>query len=202
MAVADPKRKKTLHSLFSKKKKAAASGPWDPRAVQRTDFDKFLDRSTSKRIPLSRADQSVSSSLWNALNDKPAAKPTPSIASTTQTRGAAPAAKPATKTAAAMPSAPKPLTKSPTSNTPTPTPAVVESKASDEQSKLGNGKPTRIFKSIRRVKSGSDQRGNRQQQREVSMDFELQSASGISSGTSSPQDTIHGPNDQDKWMGE
>lgn len=185
MAVADPKRKKTLHQFF-KKKKAGSTSPGTPFSP-RNDFDKMLNQGTQKKLSLARADQSVSSNLWTALNDS-------------QIRLVK--AKPGSTSASPSPNSPVPPPKPAKSPSTSPLSPPFEEVRTDDPTKLGNGKP-RLFKSIRRVKSGNDQRARRQQQREVSMDFEIQSASGMSSGTSSPNDqkSARSP-PEEKWMGE
>lgn len=194
MAVADPKRKKSLHTIFKRKKeKPGSPGAFDPRM---NDFDRMINRGLERKLTLSRNDQSVSSSLWHSINDgssKAASLTTsPSTASTIKPSKSIKGNK---NTAKALPSTPRGMTpsasqRSPPKSAPTP---------QDEQGKLGNGRPGLFKKSIRRVKSGTDQRKEAKKQREVSMDFEIQTASGVSSGANSPQDSFHGGPD-DKWM--
>lgn len=193
MAVADPKRKKSLHTIFKRKKEKAGSPGFDPRA---NDFDRMLNRGLERKLTLSRNNESVSSSLWHSLNDggsKPASLTT--SPSTTSTIKPSKSIKKDKSAAKVLPSTPRGMTpsasqRSPPKSAPTP---------HEEQGKLGNGRPGLFTKSIRRVKSGTDQRKEAKKQREVSMDFEIQTASGVSSGANSPQDSFHGGAD-DKWM--
>lgn len=182
MAIADPKRKKSLHKLFStkKKNKALPPQPFTPR----DDFDKMLSRTTAKKISLPRSDQSVSSSLWQSLGDaqnKPKTG-TASLPSSPSMLGSS---------SSRTPKQPTAMSKSATAS---PLGPPLSERVADKHGKLGNGKPS-FLKSIRRVKSGTDQREKAKKQREVSMDFEIQSASGLSSGNSSPQD-----GGEEKWM--
>lgn len=181
MAVADPKRKKSLNTFFSKKKNRQQD--FDPRIMHQTDFDKMLNRGTPPRkLTITRADQSVSSSLWHAMTESKKANgalpamPTTPMSSSSRTLKAAPH-------------------KSSPGGTSTPSPRVpVASPRSPETDSAKQGKG--IFKkSIRRQKSGGDQRGQAKKQREVSMDFEIQTASGASSGNNSPNNSK-----EEKWM--
>ncbi|WOO79409.1 uncharacterized protein LOC62_02G002931 [Vanrija pseudolonga] len=186
MAVADPKRKKTLQSIFSRRKKEKSQYGSDKR---HEDFDKMLFRGSQKKLTLSRADHSVSSSLWHA-----AADPT-----TPKTTAKVPPLPPLPKNVSSKPLAVPTISKS-AGNSPSTPEAVGRKRADDEQSKASSTSRANIFKSIRRVKSGTDQRekarkNRSDQQREVSMDFELQSASGLSSGNNSPQGDT-----EEKWM--
>ncbi|KLT40277.1 hypothetical protein CC85DRAFT_322125 [Cutaneotrichosporon oleaginosum] len=195
MAVADPKRKKSLHTIFKRKKeKPGSPGSLDSRA---NDFDRMLNRGLERKLTLSRNDQSVSSSLWQSLNDgsSKAASLTPSPSTTSTIKPSKSVKGNKTTANKVLPSTPRGMTpsasqRSPPKSAPTP---------QEEQGKLGNGRPGIFKKSIRRVKSGTDQRKEAKKQREVSMDFEIQTASGVSSGANSPQDSFHGGAD-DKWM--
>lgn len=173
MAIADPKRKKTLGKLFAKRSKKQQP---PPKLSPRDDFEKMLtvNRTQQKRINLTRADQSVSSQLWQALNEpSPTVKKSNSVSSNGQ--GYFPPQQP--KSASPKEAPPLP----------------------EKDGKPANGSSkTRMFKSIRRVKSNGRQR-EAAKQREVSMDFEVQSASGLSSGTSSPQND-KSLKDEEKWM--
>ncbi|GMK54845.1 hypothetical protein CspeluHIS016_0114310 [Cutaneotrichosporon spelunceum] len=181
MAVADPKRKKSLHTIFKRKKdKSGSLGGFDARA---NDFDRMLNRGLDRKLTLSRNDQSVSSSLWNSLNDGPSKAGSMTTSnSTTSTIKPSKSLKGNKASAKAVPSTPRNMTP-------------------EDQSKASNGRSGLFKKSIRRVKSGTDQRREAKKQREVCMEFEIQTASGVSSGANSPQDSFHGgADDKDKWM--
>lgn len=157
------------------------------------DFDRMLNRGVERRLTLSRNDQSVSSSLWQQLNNDNNSKvasltTSPSTTSTIKPSKSLKANK--ASSSAKSPSTPSPSQRSPPKSAPTP---------QDDQGKLGNGRPGIFKKSIRRVKSGNEQREKAKKQREVSMDFEIQTASGVSSGANSPQDSFHRESDE-KWM--
>lgn len=176
MAIADPKRKKTLGKLFASKRSKKQPPPPPTKLSPRDDFEKMLavNRAQPKRINLTRADQSVSSQLWQALNEPPTVKKSNSVSSNGQ----------------GYPPSPQPRPQPPKEVAP-PLP--------EKDVKPANGSSkTRMFKSIRRVKSGGRQR-EAAKQREVSMDFEVQSASGLSSGASSPHNE-KSLKDEDKWM--
>lgn len=182
MAVADPKRKKTLNTFFSKKKNKQQD--FDPRVMRQTDFDKMLNRSVQpKKLTITRADQSVSSSLWHAMTDS-------KKGSTNGTMPTTPMASSRTLKAAPAKNSPATLTPSPRANL-----SPVNVRSPDDAAKLGNGRPGIFKKSIRRQKSGEEHRAKAKQQREVSMDFEIQTASGASSGNNSPQNSK-----DEKWM--
>lgn len=198
MAVADPKRKKSLHTIFKRKKEKAIPTTYDSRGMP-NDFDRMLNRGIERKLTLSRNDQSVSSSLWQQLNDtssKAGSMTTsPSTTSTVKPSKSLKGSKMASRETVKSPSTPKGLANSGSNRSPpksAPTPQ-------DEQGKLGNGRPGIFKKSIRRVKSGTEQREKAKKQREVSMDFEIQTASGLSSGANSPQDSFHQGSDE-KWM--
>ncbi|BEI86684.1 hypothetical protein CcaverHIS002_0700300 [Cutaneotrichosporon cavernicola] len=195
MAVADPKRKKSLHTIFKRKKeKAGSPSGFDSRV---NDFDRMLNRGLERKLTLSRNDQSVSSSLWHSINDgtSKAGSMTTST-STTSTIKPSKSLQGNKSTGKALPSTPRGMTpasqRSPPKSAPTP---------QEDQAKPSNGRSGLFKKSIRRVKSGTDQRKEAKKQREVCMDFEIQTASGVSSGANSPQDSFHGgADDKDKWM--
>lgn len=176
MAIADPKRKKTLGKLFAKRSRR---GQPPPKLSPRDDFEKMLtvNRTQQKRINLTRADQSVSSQLWQALNEPTPLKKSNS-GSSNGPGGYFPTQHQLQKT------------QSPTLAPPLP----------EKDSKPANpgSSKTRIFKSIRRVKSSGRQR-EAAKQREVSMDFEVHSASGLSSGASSPEN-LKSTREEEKWM--
>lgn len=185
MAVADPKRKKTLNKFFSKKKNRQQD--FDPRVMHQTDFDKMLERATQPRkLTITRADQSVSSSLWHAVTDSMKVPPTAGMPAT-------PMASSRTLKAAPPKLSPSAIG---TPRAPSASPGNA-SRSPDDHAKMSNGRPGIFKKSIRRVKSGEQQLETARQQREVSMDFEIQTASGQSSGNNSPQNSK-----EEKWMGE
>lgn len=155
----------------------------------------MLNRGIERKLTLSRNDQSVSSSLWQQLNESKASSMTTSPSTTSTIKPSKSLKGSKASSSAKSPSTPRALVASPSQRSPpksAPTPH-------DDHSKLGNGRPGIFKKSIRRVKSGTDQREQGKKQREVSMDFEIQTASGVSSGANSPNDSFHGGGEE-KWM--
>jgi len=75
----------------------------------------------------------------------------------------------------------------------------------DEMSN-GEGRPSLFSKTrertIRRVKTEEEQRARARKEREHEVDFELHSASGLSSGNNSPEEVGRKLKSDEKWMGE
>ncbi|KAL7424843.1 hypothetical protein Q5752_000528 [Cryptotrichosporon argae] len=169
MAVADPKRKTTLATLFTLRKKRQPLAPLD----QRDDFDRMLlTRSQPRKLALTGRSDNLSASVWHR-----APEPSPRHSATPSP----------TKDAASQPRPIRARTKS------------GGDKRDRRESTDGSGDRSRFSKSVRRVKSTTDQRDKARAQRECEVDFEVHSASGLSSGGNSPGDGKVKSAD-DKWM--
>ena len=140
------------------------------------DFDRFLSRGTTRKLTLTSPESQTKATVWQLHAGQPAS-PTK------------------TPTSQKTPRASRQRTRS------------QDKKAHDpvEDAKIQEGKANFFSnKVIRRVKTDEDSRetAKRHRQRETEVDYELHSASGVSSGDNSPNDARVVRNDEDKWMGK
>jgi hypothetical protein len=188
MAIANQQQKKTFAKLFQSRSRRRAHDPSPiPASLARRigedhDFDKMLlQRATTKRVTLDNGKEA--NTVWHR---EPPVSPLKQASSgqTTPTQS----------------SAVRKRTKS----------AVQNGKIGHgEDPKMTDGKASFFSKNrvARRVKTNEDNRGRARREREQEVDFELHSASGISSGGNSPseRDGLAKPkkrNEGEKWMGE
>lgn len=176
IAVADPKQKRTFATLFTpkSKKRVTASHSSLPIGGADNDFDRFLSRGQTRKLTLTSPESQTKATVWQLHAGQPASP-----------------------------------TKTPTSQK-TPRPSRQRTRSHDkkahdpvEDAKIHEGKANFFSnKVIRRVKTDEDSRetAKRHRQREMEVDYELHSASGISSGDNSPNDLRATRRDEDKWM--
>lgn len=189
MAIANPQEKKTFAKLFQSRSRRR---PHDTNPLpvslarkigENHDFDKMLmQRSTTKRVTLGTGKEA--NTVWHR---EPPVSPSkqPSSGRSTPTQGSAAVRK---------------RTKS----------AVQNGRGlHGEDPKMTDGKASFFSKNrvARRVKTNEDNRSRARREREQEVDFELHSASGISSGGNSPseRDGLVKPKskkDDEKWMGK
>ncbi|WWD20031.1 hypothetical protein CI109_104504 [Kwoniella shandongensis] len=188
MAVAELQQKKSF-SLFSPKSKRHSGGatgtPESFRAAQirstpsrdDSDFDRMLiHRPQTKKVTLTKsASDQPNSSVWHMARDPAPSSPVKSRQRTRSTGNGQVRGE------------------------------VEKNQRAIEQPKLGESKGSFLSrKTIRRSKTDENARErSKKGQREQEMDFELHSASGVSSVETSPTDKVQGKRnkkDEEKWM--
>lgn len=194
MAIANPQEKKTFANLFSSRssRRRANDSPLPASLTRKMgehhDFDRMLmQRATTKRVTLGTNKES--NSVWHREPPVSPTKPPPSGQSTpTQAVG----------------QQTRKRTKSAIGNS-----KHQSSNGIGEDAKVVDGKASFFSKNrvARRVKTNEDNRGRFRKDREQEVEFELHSASGISSGGNSPNERDgmgRGKlnKEDEKWMGK
>ena len=182
MAIADPKEKKTFAALFSSRKKRDTAPPRSPGQNGRvnTDFDRMLTHGDrTKKLTLSKPDSRAT--LWH-LSPETKSPMLPMLPNS--------------------PLTPSKRQEHPSRSRPHRADSVEEAKVSDGKASFFSKNKDRV---VRRVKTDEGHREKVRRQREAEVEFELHSASGISSPDDTSPKVISGnvksKKAEEKWMG-
>lgn len=194
MAIANPQEKKTFAGLFSSRNRRRGHAQDSPLPASLTrkmgehhDFDRMLmQRATTKRVTLGTNKES--NSVWHRE---------PPVSSEQQ--------RSSSQTTITQDGQNRKRTKSTIANAKHQNGGM----GTSEDPKVVDGKASFFSKNrvARRVKTNEDNRGRARRDREQEVEFEIHSASGISSGGNSPNDReglVGAKRDKgdEKWMGQ